>query len=154
MKIATLIKTTFVVIGREGSTENGAGFVQRPWADANGHFDEVADLAKKDESGNLVGIWGAMTDFSRSFRPWESGFSKGLYLAGVECQDEAPAPDGWTKWVIPGFEYLQAECDEPDIFQKMLALLEEKQFSLAGAVQDFTDPGTGKNYMLFPIRRL
>ena len=79
MKIATLIKTTFVVIGREGSTENGAGFVQRLWADANGHFDEVADLAKKDESGNLVGIWGAMTDFSRSFRPWESGFSKGLY---------------------------------------------------------------------------
>lgn len=72
----------------------------------------------------------------------------------MECQDEAPAPDGWTKWVISGFEYLQAECDEPDIFQKMLALLEEKQFSLAGAVQDFTDPGTGKNYMLFPIRRL
>ncbi len=66
MKIATLIKTTFVVIGREGSTENGAGFVQRLWADANGHFDEVADLAKKDESGNLVGIWGAMTDLSRS----------------------------------------------------------------------------------------
>ena len=32
MKIATLIKTTFIVIGREGSTENGAGFVQRLWA--------------------------------------------------------------------------------------------------------------------------
>ena len=39
-------------------------------------------------------------------------------------------------------------------FQKMLTLLEEKQLSLAGAVQDFTDPGTGKSYMLFPIRRL
>lgn len=39
-------------------------------------------------------------------------------------------------------------------FQKMLTLLKEKQLSLAGAVQDFTDPGTGKSYMLFPIRRL
>lgn len=42
----------------------------------------------------------------------------------------------------------------PNSFQKMLTLLKEKQLSLSGAVQDFTDPGTGKNYMLFPIRRL
>lgn len=43
----------------------GAGFIRNLWADANGHFAEVAHLAKKDETGNLVGIWGAMTDFSR-----------------------------------------------------------------------------------------
>lgn len=35
-----------------------------------------------------------MSDFSRSFHPWED-FSKGLYLAGVECSDDAEAPDGW-----------------------------------------------------------
>ena len=69
MKIESCIKESFSVIGKEGSTEDGAGFVQNLWADANSHFAEVAHLAKKDENGNLVGIWGAMTDFSRSFQP-------------------------------------------------------------------------------------
>ncbi len=49
-------------------------------------------------NGGMAGIWGAMSDFSRTFRPWEEGFSKGLYLAGVECEDEAhnrqPPPIG------------------------------------------------------------
>lgn len=56
-------------------------------------------MAKKDEKGNIVGIWGAMSDFSRSFKPWEN-FDKGLYLAGVECADDVEAPSGWTKWII------------------------------------------------------
>jgi hypothetical protein len=80
-----------------------AGFIQKLWDDANSHFGEVQHLAKKDENGNISGIWGAMSDFSRSFQPWED-FSKGLYLAGVECNEDAEAPDGWTKWVIPGYE--------------------------------------------------
>lgn len=76
----TYIKDAFAVIGKEGSTEDGAGFVQRLWSDANARFAEVAHLAKKDENGDLVGIWGAMTDFSPTFQPWQDGFSKGLYL--------------------------------------------------------------------------
>lgn len=78
------IKEAFVVIGKEGSTSEGEEFIQKLWKDANSHFSEVAHLAKKDANGKLVGIWGAMSDFSRSFQPWEDGFSKGLYLAGVE----------------------------------------------------------------------
>ena len=69
MKMESCIKESFSVIGKEGSTEDGPGFVQNLWEDANSHFAEVAHLAKKDENGNLVGIWGAMTDFSRSFQP-------------------------------------------------------------------------------------
>lgn len=38
---------------------------------------------KKDDNGNICGIWGVMSDFSRSFQPWENGFAKGLYLAGA-----------------------------------------------------------------------
>ncbi len=154
MQIETYLKDSFTVIGKEGSTEEGAGFVQRLWAEANAHFDQVAHLAKKDENGNLVGIWGAMTDFSRSFQPWEDGFSKGLYLAGVECKDNAEPPEGWTKWVVPGFAYLLVECDRDTVFSDILAYMEEKHIPLAGAVQDFTSPQTGKNAMLFPIRRL
>ena len=154
MKIESCIKESFSVIGKEGSTEDGPGFVQRLWADANAHFAQVAHLAKKDEGGNLVGIWGAMTDFSRTFQPWEDGFSKGLYLAGVECPDDAQPPEGWTKWTVPGFEYLCVVCDHDGIFPEMLAYLQENGIPLAGAVQDFTCPQTGCNYMYFPIKKL
>ena len=101
-----VIKKAFVVIGKEGSTLDGAGFIQKLWDDANSHFGEVAHLAKKDANGGIVGIWGAMSDIYRSFKPWEDGFSKGLYLAGVECVDNAEAPAGWTKWIIPDYEYM------------------------------------------------
>ena len=63
MKIEKLIKETFVVIGKEGSTMDGQGFIQKLGSYANSHFSEVQPLAKKDENGNLVGIWGAMSDF-------------------------------------------------------------------------------------------
>lgn len=154
MKPETHIKESFTVIGKEGSTKDGPGFVRRLWADANGHFPEVSHLAKRDEQGNLVGIWGAMTDFSRTFQPWEENFSRGLYLAGVECEDDALVPEGWTKWVIPGFEYLAVECDSETVFTDMIAWMKEKRIPLAGAVQDFTCPKTGKSYMLFPLRKL
>ena len=154
MKIEKYMKSSFAVIGKEGSTLDGPGFIQRLWEDANGHFGEVQSLAKTDENGNLAGIWGAMSDLSRSFRPWEDGFSKGLYLAGVECMDDAEAPEGWTKWVIPGYEYLRAECEGENTFSEMLNDLQQNQIPLAGAVHDFTCPVSGKNYMLFPIRKI
>ncbi len=146
-------KQTFVIIGKEGSTLDGAGFIQKLWDDANSHFAEVEPLAKKDENGNIGGIWGAMSDFSRSFNPWED-FSKGLYLAVVECNDNAEAPNGWTKWVIPGYEYIYVECENDDTFPKAIKYLEDNDIPLVGAVHDFTCPQTGKNYMFFPIRKL
>ena len=151
MKIERYRKESFAVIGKEGSTLEGAGFVQKLWADANGHFDEVASLAKRDGQGNLIGIWGAMSDFSRSFKPWENGFSEGLYLAGVECPFDAEPPAGWTKWTVPGYEYIRAEVEGERTFSDVLAYMEENQIPLIGAVQDFNCPQTGKNYMLFPV---
>lgn len=154
MEITRVCKECFAVIGKEGSTEMGEGFVHKLWNDANSHFNEVAGLAKKDENNRLAGIWGAMTDMSRSFRPWEDGFSKGLYLAGVECPNDAEAPDGWTKWTVPGYEYFKVLCDSSDIFARMIDYMAEENIALAGAVHDFTDPESGQNYMFFPIRRI
>jgi len=154
MKIDIFIKEAFTVIGREGSSEAGPGFVQALWEEANSRFGEIAHLAKKEPDGSLTGIWGAMSDASRSFLPWEDGFTRGLYLAGVECADDAQPPAGWTKWTIPGFEYRRAECDHDGVFPEMIAWLQENNLPLAGAVQDFTCPKTGKNYMLFPIKRI
>lgn len=87
-------KEAFSVLGKEGSTQQGPGFIQALWEDANGHFAQIAHLAKRDGQGNLLGVWGAMTDMSRSFLPWEENFQKGLYLAGVECVDTAQPPGG------------------------------------------------------------
>ena len=148
-----VIKKAFVVIGKEGSTLDGAGFIQKLWDDANGHFDEVAHLAKRDENGNLAGIWGAMSDLSHSFQPWEDGFSKGLYLAGVECVDSAEAPDGWTRWMIPGYEYLVVE-NHDGAFRDTIRQMQEEGIALVGAVHDYTDPATGKCYLYFPIRKV
>ena len=152
MKIETCRKETFVVIGKEGATWDGPGFIQALWSDANAHFAEIQHLAKRDHNGDLVGIWGAMSDCSRSFKPWEDHFSKGLYLAGVECQDDAQAPAGWTRWVIPGYEYLCVALENENSFSQMLSYMEENHIPLVGAVQDFTCPATGKNYMLFPYK--
>ena len=76
MKIKKCTKNAFVVIGKEGSTLDGQGFIQKLWSDANSHFSEVQPLAKKDDNGNLVGIWGAMSDYSHLYKPWEDNFSR------------------------------------------------------------------------------
>ena len=149
-----IIKPTFAVIGMEGSTEDGPGFIQALWEKANSRFGEVTHLAKTNPDGNLCGVWGAMSDMSRSFRPWEEDFTHGLYLAGVEVVDNAQPPEGWVRWDIPGYEYIRVENNTPDIFPRTLQALAEQGLSLAGAVHDFTDPSTGKAYMLFPIRAL
>ena len=154
MQIDICIKEPFAVIGREGSTEDGQGFIETLWADANAHFGEVQHLAKRDDRGNFVGFWGAMSDFTRSFLPWEDHFSRGLYLAGVECEDDSVAPDGWTKWHIPGYEYLCVECTDGSTFSAVLDYMREHSISLVGAVHDFNCPVSGKNYLYFPIRKI
>ena len=146
-------KASFSVVGKEGSTKDGEGFIQRLWDDANAHYSEVQPLAKLDGEGQPAGFWGAMSDMARTFAPWED-FQRGLYLAGVEVRDDAEAPEGWVKWILPGFEYLIAPCDEPDAFQQVLAHMKEQGIPLVGAVQDYTNPRDGKNYVCFPIRRL
>ena len=148
------IKDSFTVIGKEGSTQDGEGFISKLWADANAHFPEISHLAKRNAAGDLVGLWGAMSDFSRSFQPWEYGFRQGLYLAGCECEDDAEAPEGWTKWVIPAYEYIYAEQEDENTFRKLMAYMFQQGIPLAGAIQDYTDPKTKKCYVFIPIRKL
>ncbi|MDD2649261.1 MAG: GyrI-like domain-containing protein [Eubacteriales bacterium] len=144
----------FAVIGREGSTLDGSGFVQRLWQEADAHFGEISELAARNEDGTLKGMWGAMSDLSRCFKPWEDNFSKGLYLAGVECPISAEAPTGWTKWIVPAYECLVVECVNGDTFSETIKYMRENGYELGGAANDFTCPSTKKNYIYFPIKRL
>lgn len=154
MEIQKCIKASFTVIGKEGSTNDGDGFIQRLWEDANSHFNEVSELAKKDDTGSLAGIWGAMSDLSHSFKPWEDNFSKGLYLAGVEVVDDAIAPQGWVKWTIPSYEYIYVKNESESSFMEGVKYLKDNNIALAGAVLDFICPETNQGYQYFPIRRL
>lgn len=144
----------FVLIGREGSTKDGPGFISRLWAQANADFAQIRPMALLTPQGMPAGIWGAMTDFSRRFLPWEEDFSQGLYLAGAECRADAEAPSGWTRWDVPGFAYLRVPGDGPDAFAAGLAQLTQHGLPLAGAVQEYTDPAEGRTYLCFPVERL
>lgn len=154
MEIQICVMDSFSVIGKEGSTNDGKDFVKRLWKDANANFSEVAELAKKDEHGNPVGFWGAMSDFAHSFNPWEDGFTKGVYLAGVEVNDGAEAPQGWVKWTIPAFEYLYVKNEGSSTLSDINEYLRENKISLVGAVQEFNCPDTSHVFLFFPIRRL
>ena len=74
-----------------------------------------------------------MSDETRSFLPWTDGFSHGLYLAGVECPIDAEVPDGWTKWVVPGYEYLAIENRRADTFSRMVDYFRENGARRRGA---------------------
>jgi len=154
MEIKECVKESFSVIGKEGSTNDGEGFIQKLWTDANSNFAELASVVKKDDKGNLLGIWGAMSDLSRSFNPWEDNFTKGLYLAGVEVIDNAQAPQGWVKWTIPSYEYVYVKNESPNTFTQVIEYLKENNIKLVGAVHDYNCPENGQGYIFFPIRRL
>lgn len=150
-------KDAFSVIGIEGSTNDGDGFIAGLWQRANENFAAVEPLAKRDESGVFAGFWGLMSDASRAFRPWEDGFTKGLYLAGVEVWDDATPPDGWAKWTAPASEYLRVRIDgDPGQgFAEAIHYMQARGMELVGAVYDYNAPAeNGQLYMVFPIRRL
>lgn len=134
---------------------NRDNIVKELWNGAISHFSEVAGLGMKNPDGSYVGFWGAMSDESKSFQPWTEGFSRGLYLAGVEVDKDVSAPAGWTKWTMPARTYLVVDVSMEtyaETFAKVMnEMLPEMNFSLGGAVCDFTEPATGRNRLFFPI---
>lgn len=154
MDIKRCTKESFAVIGREGSTLDGKNFIQKLWDDVDSHFNEISDLALKDINGNIVGRWGLTSDFNRNLKPWEENYRRGLYLAGVECNIDADAPHGWTKWIIPSYEYIYVEIENKDTFIKTIFYLEENNIPLIGGVNKYYSPITNKNYLFFPTKKI
>ena len=89
MKVERCVKESFAVIGKVGSTLDGEGFIQRLWVDANSHFGEVQHLAKKDENGNISGIWGAMSDFSHVHTSYDQ---MARIYRDISCSKGQPPP--------------------------------------------------------------
>lgn len=149
MKYEIVDKEAFSVIGREGSSEEGPGVIRRLWSELQDHFAEIGPVVLQKD-GKLLGLWGLMSDFSRSSKPWEDNFTKGLYLAGVECKPGSFAK-GWKVWDMPAATYLKVDCEDGYPFKEGLARIQMMGLELSGAVLDFTDPLTQKNYLFFPV---
>lgn len=150
-----LEKPAFAVIGMEGSTEEGEGFISRLWQAANSRYAKIAPIIRTQD-GKPAGLWGAMSDFGRRMLPWEEGFTRGLYLAGAEADIDAFVPDGWQKWCIPARKWLASPVSGSvtEAFRTGLEELERRGFSMVGAACDYTDPETGRAYVAFPIENL
>lgn len=146
---------SFAVIGKEGSTRDGEGFIQRLWVQTNRDFDQIEPLALR-KGEELVGFWGLMSDFSRSFAPWTEDFTQGIYLAGVQVPLEAQPPEGWVKWTVPafGYAYTAVEGNYQKVFRAGLAYLRDNGLRLVGAVQEYNRPQDEQMYLYFPIARL
>lgn len=155
MQIRRCNRNAFSIIGKEGSTRDGEGFIRALWMDVNAHIEEIAPLISRDENGNVTGIWGAMSGFDRNFAPWEDNFTKGLYLAGFEAIEGAKAPEGWTIWTLPAAEYLYVKAESQLTMAQVMEYMRENGIPLAGAVHDYFCPEEGgQAYLFFPIRWL
>lgn len=158
MNVVLRVKESFCVVGKEGSgsSNDAKQWIQPLWNEMNCHFDEIHHLAKIDEDGIGVGFWGAMTDLSRRFERWNES---GLYLAGVEADRNAIAPNGWVKWVIPGAIYAVIKVEDnqyQEAFSYMLDhYLPENHFSVVGAIHEYYAPREkGQMYLYFPIEKI
>ncbi|WP_338044780.1 GyrI-like domain-containing protein [Paenibacillus lignilyticus] len=152
-------KQSFAVIGKvgQGLANVGTAWIAPLWQEADRNFHEISSLAKVDDEGNIVGIWGAMSDVDEHFERWQD---EGKYLAGCEVADHAIAPSGWTKWVIPAFKYAVVNCTQDtynETFHRMLSeYMPAHAYKLAGAVQEYYNPKAnhGELALYFPIERI
>ncbi|WP_135552925.1 GyrI-like domain-containing protein [Paenibacillus cymbidii] len=159
METIVVEKPSFTVIGKlgRGAARDAVDWIPPLWQVANSRFAEASDLAKRDAEGNLVGIWGAMSDVLERFERWGE---EGKYLAGVEAVDDAVAPEGWTRWVVPAFRYVAAPCTLDSYKETMQRILTDylpsHGYAIAGAIQEYYRPGDREEHLSLyvPIGRL
>ena len=140
----------FSVVGFEGSTAAGDNLVPQLWDQAEKRLGDVFPSLKKRSIFPIY--WGLMSDFSRSFKPWENNYSQGLYLAGFELEDtRLIPPEGWVKWDVPAQTYLalRLEGDYRSVLEKGLALIESHGYVLSGALFDHGE--NGEMWLYFPV---
>lgn len=158
MEITIVNLPEIAIIGKEGFCTKENNVTKALWVEANAHFAEVAALGMRENDGSFVGFWGAMSDETMSYLPWTDNYSRGFYLAGIEVYQDTITPDGWTKWVLPSRTYLKVLVESDDYLNVFNTIIEhvipEKKMRLIGAVCDYTEPKSGRNYLLFPVTNI
>lgn len=158
MSVQIVVKPSFAVIGKlgQGLSSEASMWIPALWKEANDNFNEIRNLAKKDIAGNIIGIWGAMSDISERFDRWTD---RGKYLAGCEVLDESVAPFGWVKWSIPSYKYAIIKCNQNTYQEKFDYMINDfipnNNYSIVGAIHEYYRPSetNGDLYLYFPIEK-
>ena len=154
MEFKTLIKEPFCVIGKEIFTWDGDGMIPKLWEIVDQDFASIEPVILKDENGKPLAKWGAMSSKKRDFSMWEENGSVGLYLAGYEAPLDAEAPKGWTKWIVPGFEFKLGKIEGEGYFYRAFDELTKMGLPPVAATENWIDQETGDFYFAFPVKKL
>ena len=154
MEFKTLVKEPFCVIGKEIFTWDGDGLIGKVWEVVDREFSNIEDIILKDEQGRPLAKWGAMSSKKRDFSMWEENGSSGLYLAGYEAPLDAEPPKGWTKWIVPGFEFRLGKIEGEGYFYRAFEELTNQGLPPVAATENWFDPDTDDAYFAFPVKRL
>ena len=154
MEFKTLIKEPFCVIGKEIFTWDGDGMIPKLWEIVDKDFAAIEPVILKDEAGKPLAKWGAMSSKKRDFSMWEENGSVGLYLAGYEALLDAEAPKGWTKWIVPGFEFKLGKIEGEGYFYRAFEELTNMGMKPVAATENWIDQETGEFYFAFPVKKL
>ena len=148
---------SFSVIGLVGDNSAGPRYVDELWRAMNVQGKAVMHLAKKDDDGQIMGAWGLMNDETLSFLPPGKKTEKTVYLAGIEVDNAAKAPKGFTKWTVPASDYLYAQVgrNKLDVINAVLQYAGENGWEISGCPFDFMPPDSrGEMFMFFPVKKL
>lgn len=157
MEVVIISKPSFTVVGKigRGLSNEGQKWIPPLWKEATENFREIKHIAKLNDSGEVFGIWGAMSDIDEKFNRWGR---EGKYLAGCEVIDNAIEPTGWSKWEIPGYTYAVIRCTQAtygEAFNYMIdEYLPENNYQLIGAVHEYYLQNNNELCLYFPIDRL
>ena len=67
---------------------------------------------------------------------------------------DAKPPKGYTKWVVPAFDYVYAPVvgQKTAVIQEVMAYLDAHDLTFAACPFDFMPPGGGNMYLFFPVK--
>jgi len=153
MNIKKCLKDEFAVIGKVGKTSDGEDFVNGLWKKANEGVNEIASLVKRDGNGVPVGFWGLRSAEKMPLAEWADG-EEGMYLAGLEVKNDAYAPLGWIKWVVPASVYVsvQVEGKIEDAVREVKKYCEKNQLIIKGAYHEYMNAFLpGQLILFFPV---
>lgn len=154
MNVIKLYKESFSVIGKKGSEADGGGFVTELWKKANQDIREILPLAKRRGPEGLVSCWGLRSDSALNLQEWGDG-GDGLYLAGVEVENDTFAPLGWSKWTVPASNYVsvQVEGKTADAIREAREYIRKKGLEITGAYFEYMNPlAPGQLQLFFPVK--
>ncbi|HPJ86040.1 MAG TPA: AraC family transcriptional regulator, partial [Bacillota bacterium] len=76
-----------------------------------------------------------------------------LFLAGIEVEDDSVAPEGWTKWVVPAYEYIQVK-NQIGAEESAKTWLSGNNLELVGPVLRVSNLMDMTDTLCFPVKKI